>query len=308
MSVEKTIITCAVTGSADTVRRNPAVPVTPKQIADASIDAAKAGAAIVHIHVRDPETGAPSADLSLYREVVDRIRDSQTTVLINLTTGYGPRIQIQDDDIRTMGPRTNLLTADERVAHIVELKPEICSLDVATMNSGGPFSDTVMVNAPAQLTAMAAAIRSVGTKPELEVFDVGHVRLARHLIDKGVIARPPFFQLALGVDWGAPANVETIAYMKRLLPSDALWAAFGISRQSLQTATLSFLAGGHVRVGLEDNLYLRHGELAPSNAALVEQAVQSIRLHGGEIATPREARALLEIDVDGSGQERKFVK
>lgn len=293
MKEKEVIITCAVTGSANTIKKNPAVPVTPKEIAAESIGAAMAGAAIVHIHVRDIETGAPSTDLHLYKEVVDRIRDSETDVLINLTTGYGQRIQIQSDDIRTMGERTNLMAAAARVEHIVKLRPDICSLDVATMNSGGPFADTVMVNAPSQLVEMAEAMKSVGTKPELEVFDVGHVRLAINLIEQGIVERPPFFQLALGVDWGAPADIETIAYMTAMLPSDAQWAAFGISGQSLRTATLSFLAGGHVRVGLEDNLYLRRGELAASNAALVEQAVQSIELHGGKIATPSKARQIL---------------
>ncbi|MEM8988297.1 MAG: 3-keto-5-aminohexanoate cleavage protein [Pseudomonadota bacterium] len=295
MTDRKTIITCAVTGSAETVGKNPAVPVTPKQIAQECIGAAKAGAAVVHIHVRDPETGAPSTDLELYRETVDRIRQDETDIVINLTTGYGQRLHLQDDNIRTPGPRTNLMSAEERIAHVVELRPEICSLDVATMNSGGVFGDTVMLNAPSQLNLMADAIQEAGTKPELEVFDVGHIRLARHMIDSGRIGRPAFFQMALGVDWGAPADAETIAYMKRFVPDDAHWAAFGVSRRSLPMATFSFLLGGHVRVGLEDNLYLKRGVLAPSNASLVEQAVQTVTLHGGEIATPQEARDILEL-------------
>ena len=295
MANRKTILTCAVTGSADTVDKNPAVPVTPKQIARECIEAAKAGAAIVHIHVRDPDTGAPSTDLNLYRETVDRVRQDATDVVINLTTGYGQRLHLQDDDILVPGPLTNLMPADERVAHVVALQPEICSLDVATMNSGGVFGNTVMLNSPSQLLLMAKAIQDAGTKPELEVFDVGHVRLAAHMVEQGLIERPPFFQLALGVDWGAPADVETIAYMKRLMPDDAHWAAFGISRQSLAMATSSFLAGGHVRVGLEDNLYLQQGELAPSNAALVEQAINAIRVHGAEMATPQEARDILRL-------------
>ncbi len=296
MTKRKTIITCAVTGAADTMAKNPAVPVTPEEIATSCIEAAEAGAAIVHIHVRDPETAAPSTDLDLYRDVVERIKTSRCDVLINLTTGYGQRIHLQNDQIREMGPKTNLMPAEDRIAHIRALSPDICSLDVATMNSGGAFGDTVMVNAPHQLTLMATGMRDAGTKPELEVFDVGHVRLAVDMIERGVVARPPFFQLALGVKWGAPADAQTIDFLRRLLPEDAEWAAFGISRESLPTATLSFLMGGHMRVGLEDNLYLEAGALAPSNAALVEQAVKVVLLHGQDVASPTEARSILALD------------
>ena len=290
---DKTIITCAVTGSADTVGRNPAVPVTPAEIAGECIGAARAGAAIVHIHVRDPETGRPSTDLALYKETVDRIRDNQTDVVINLTTGPGARFHVGDDNPREAGPLTTLAAPEARVSHVVELKPEICSLDIGTMNSGGAFGNTVMVNATSHVSAMARAIRAAGVKPELEVFDLGHLRLACDLIDKGLIDPPPFFQMALGVDWGAPASPAVIETMKSMLPEGACWAAFGVSRASIRMVASSFLAGGHVRVGLEDNLYLRRGAPAPSNAALVDQAVDCITLLGGDIASPQEARALL---------------
>lgn len=275
--------------------KNPAVPVTPSDIAQSCVEACNAGAAIVHIHVRDPDTGAPSNELAHYREVVERIRGAGCDVLINLTTGYGQRIHLQNDNIREMGPKSNIIPAEERIAHIRALSPDICSLDVATMNSGNVFGDTIMVNATDQLNRMAKGIREAGTKPELEIFDVGHIRLALNMLEEGVIDKPPFFQFALGVKWGAAANAQTIDFMRRMIPADAQWAAFGISRECLPAATLSFLMGGHMRVGLEDNLYLEAGVLAPSNAALVEQAAQVVKLHGGNVASPAEARDILSL-------------
>jgi len=289
----KVIITCAVTGSADTVAKNPAVPVTPAEIAQSALDAAEAGAAIVHVHVRDPETGKASMELDHYRETAGRIRQSETDVVLNLTTGYGARLSPGVDDPYDYGPGTTFTSPARRIAHVGELRPEICSLDVATMNSGGIRDHSVMINSSPHLRYMADAIREIGVVPELEVFDTGHVRQAAHMVETGEVAPPGFFQLCLGIQWGAPATAEALTYMKSLLPDGAHWAAFGISRDQLPIAGLSVLNGGHVRTGLEDNLYLKRGELARSNAALVEQAVALIEMLGCEPATPQEARDIL---------------
>ena len=289
----KVIVTCAVTGSADTVGRNPAVPVTPEEIARSAIDAARAGAAIVHIHVRDPETGRASMELDHYRETVGRIRENETDVVLNLTTGYGARFSPGVEDPFSHGPGTTLAAPARRIRHVLELRPVICSLDVATMNSGGVRDDSVMINAPPHLRYMAAAIRAAGVLPELEVFDMGHVRLAAHMVERGHVEAPGFFQLCLGVEWGAPATPEALGLMKSLLPAGAHWAAFGISRDQRPLIALSVLNGGHVRTGLEDNLYLDRGVLAPSNAALVEQAVGLIAGLGAEPAPPADARVIL---------------
>lgn len=291
----KVIITCAVTGSADTVGKNPAVPVTPDQIANSAIDAAKAGAAIVHVHVRDPESGQASMAPELYEATAGRIRESNTDVVLNLTTGYGGRISLGLENPFDLGPGTTMTSPQRRIEHVLALKPEICSLDVATMNSGGIRDESVMVNSPPHLRYMARAIRENGVVPELEVFDVGHVRLARHMLEVEQIAPPGFFQLCLGIEWGAPATPAALNYMLTLLPEGAHWAAFGISRDQLPLAGLSILSGGHVRTGLEDNLYLRQGELASSNAVLVEQAVTLVEMFGCEPATPAEAREILNL-------------
>lgn len=285
----KVIITCAVTGSADTPRKNPAVPVTPKQIAESAIGAARAGAAIVHIHVRDLETTGPSMDRALYRETVERIRDSGVDVIINLTTGAGGRFVPGERDPQQPGPGTTLRPPEERVAHVLELKPEICSLDVGTMNSG----EQVFMNTAGHLRTMARAIRDAGVTPEMEVFDSGHVRLARRMIEDGDIRPPGLFQICLGIAWGQPATPAAMAYMRELLPRDSNWFAFGISRQQMPMAAQAVLLGGNVRVGLEDNIYLEAGVLAPSNAALVEKAAKIIRLLGEDVATPTEARRQL---------------
>ncbi len=293
MTTRKTILTCAVTGSPPTVKKNPAVPVTPAQIATACIDAAKAGAAITHVHVRDPETGLASMRLDLYREVVDRIRSASVDVIINLTTGPGQRFAPGDDDPRTPGPGTNLTAPAIRVQHVVELKPEICSLDVATMASGDAFGSTVMMNTVKHLQIMAAAIRDAGVKPELEVFDTGHVRLACHLIKTGYVKSPPFFQFCLGIEWGAPDTPEALGFLRGLIPPDAQWAAFGIGPRQFPLVAMAAAAGGHIRVGLEDNLYLDRGVLAPSNTVLVERAAAIVQSLGGSLATPAEAREIL---------------
>ncbi len=287
----KVMISCAVTGSADSPRKNPAVPVTPAQIATSAIDAAKAGAAIVHIHVRDPQTTLPSMDGALYREVVDRIRSSGSDVLINLTTGPGARFVPGVEDPMNPGPGTTLKPPAARVQHILELRPDICSLDMGSMNMGA----TVFINTPSSLETMAVAIRDIGVTPELEVFEAGHAMLARRMIETGHIRAPGMFQICLGISWGAPATPEAMSYMRGLLPADSVWFAFGISLYQFPMAAQAVLLGGHVRVGLEDNLYLGKGQLAPSNAALVEKATRVIEVLGDIVATPADARKMLAI-------------
>jgi uncharacterized protein (DUF849 family) len=285
----KVIISCAVTGSADTPSRNPAVPVTPQQIANSALDAAKAGAAIVHIHVRDPQTTKPSMDIALYREVVERIRASGSDVLINLTTGPGARFTHDDSDPSKAGPGSVLKSPEQRVRHVIELKPDICSLDMGSLNMG----DRVFVNTPSHLRKMAEAIKKAGVMPELEVFETGHLLLAKNFIDKGHVKPPGMFQICLGISWGQPATPEAMTYMRNLLPPAAPWFAFGISLHQFPMVAQTVLLGGHPRVGLEDNIYLEKGKLAPSNAALVEKAADIIQILGDTVATPREARQIL---------------
>jgi uncharacterized protein (DUF849 family) len=260
----KVIISCAVTGSADTPGRNPAVPVTPEQIANSAIDAAKAGAAIVHIHVRDPKTTKPSMDGAHYREVVERIRGSGTDVLINLTTGPGARFTHDERDPSKPSAESVLKSPQERVRHVVELKPDICSLDMGSLNMG----DRVFINTPKHLQAMAMAIKDAGVMPELEVFETGHLLLAKRFIADGYVKPPGMFQICLGISWGQPATPEAMTYMRNLLPPEAPWFAFGISLHQFPMVAQTVLLGGHPRVGLEDNIYLERGKLAPSNAAL----------------------------------------
>jgi uncharacterized protein (DUF849 family) len=285
----KVMISCAVTGSADTPGRNPAVPVTPAQIAQSALDAAKAGAAIVHIHVRNPETTRPSMNPAHYREVVERIRGSGSDVLINLTTGPGARFAPGAEDPLKPEAGTTMKSAAERVQHIIELKPEICSLDMGSMNMG----PHVFVNTPGYLEKMAVAIRDVDVLPELEVFEAGHLLLAKRMIENGHIKAPGMFQICLGVSWAQPATPEAMTYMRSLLPSGSPWFAFGISLHQFPMVAQAVLLGGHVRVGLEDNLYLEKGKLAPSNAALVEKAAHIIEVLGDQVATPAEAREIL---------------
>jgi uncharacterized protein (DUF849 family) len=286
---DKTIITCAVTGSITRPDQHPGLPITPAQIADAAIGSARAGAAIAHIHVRDPASGAPSMDLALYREVVERIRESGSELLINLTTGPGGRFIPSEDDPKVAAPGSNLMRPEKRVEHVVALKPEICSLDLNTMW----FGASVVINTPQSAAAMAQAVRAAGVLPELEVFDSGDIQLAHQLLADGALARPPLFQVVLGIRNGFPATPETLLYARSLLPPDALWAAMGIGRMEFPIVAQACLLGGHVRVGLEDNLYLGKGELAPSNAALVERAATLVELLGSSVATPAEARAIL---------------
>lgn len=284
----KVVITCALTGGADSVSKSPAVPVTPEQIANSAIEAANAGAAVVHIHVRDPETGKASMEQGLYTEVVERIRGNGADMVINLTTGPGARFVPGPDDPQVPGEGTTLAAPAVRMRHIEALKPELCSLDVATMS----FGEQVFMNVPAHLREMADRAKATNVKPELEVFDVGHIELAKALIAQGHVAAPPLFQLCLGISYGAPANPETMLHMRNALPEGATWSAFGISRQQFPMAAQTVLLGGHVRVGLEDNLYLGPGELAPGNGALVERAVGIVEILGAAVASPAEAREI----------------
>ena len=286
------IITCAVTGGGDTTGKSPHVPITPEQIANSALEAASAGAAIVHIHVREPDTGKPSMRLELYRETMERIRARNSDVIINLTTGAGGRYIPSNDDPARGGEGTTMRNPEARVRHIQELRPEICTLDIATMN----FGEHVFMNTPAHLRRMAQLIAETGAKPELEVFDVGQVRLAKRMIEDGLIHAPPMLQICLGIPWGAPATSETMLFMRDQLPAGAVWASFGISRQQFAMAAQAVLFGGHVRVGLEDNLYIAPGELAPNNAVLVEKAVAILRSLDVEPAKPDAARRILGID------------
>lgn len=284
------IVACAVTGSADSTGINPAVPVTPEEIANEAIAANKAGAAIAHIHVRNPDTGKASTEFKYYEEVVKRIRDSGSPVLINLTTGPGGRFVPDPKDPMKAGKSSAMMAATERVAHIVELKPDICSLDVATMN----FGEWSMVNSPAILREMAVMIQDAGVKPELEVFDTGHVRLAAQMCANGEIDDPkPLFQLCLGISWGAPASTAAMTLMRDLLPNNAVWASFGISRLEMPMVRSATLLGGHCRVGLEDNLYISRGTLASGNADLVNHAAGIVRSLGEEVASVEEACEIL---------------
>jgi uncharacterized protein (DUF849 family) len=291
----KVMIACALTGAADTAKKSPAVPVTPEEIAQSGIDAAKAGAAIVHIHVRDPETGRASMDPALYRETVERIKASGVDVIINLTTGPGSRFVPGLDVPLEVEEGTNLRSVADRIQHILELRPEICSLDMGSMNMGRQ----VFVNSVGYLEAMATATRDAGVKPELEVFETGHLLLARQMMETGHVLTPGLFQICLGISWAQPATPEAMTYMRNLLPPDSTWFAFGISQHQFPMAAQAALLGGHIRVGLEDNLYLARGELAPSNAALVERAVRIVEDLGGSVASVADARGIL-----GLGEQR----
>jgi uncharacterized protein (DUF849 family) len=282
------IITCAVTGAGDTVGKHPSMPVKPDEIAGAALEAAQAGAAIAHIHVRDVETGKGNRDPALFRDVVERIRADATDVVINLTTGMGGDFFPGETDPAVGGPGTDFARPEERVRHVEELRPEICSLDCGSMN----FGDGLAINTPQHLRTMAERIQRCGVKPELEVFELGHIRLAKQLIEAGLVEDPPLFQICLGIPWGAEANTETLQHMRDMLPAGALWAAFGIARMEFPMVAQAMLLGGHVRVGLEDNLYLDRGVFA-SNAQLVERAVTIVETLGGRVLGPEEARQRL---------------
>jgi len=282
------IITCAVTGSHQNFHKHPDYPISPKQIAASCLEARQAGAAIVHVHVRDPETGAPAGDTELYREVVERVRDAGSDVLINLTTGYGGRFSPSEDDPRQAGPGTSLIPPERRVVHVEELGPEICSLDVGTFN----FGASVFMNTPEHLRIMAARIKAAGVKPEIEVFEPGHIIFAKQMIEEGLIEDPPMFQLCLGILYASPATAEAMTFLCSLLPESARWSAFGVARRQFPIAEEAVAQGGNLRVGLEDNLYLTKGEYA-SNGQLVEKAAEIVRGGGAEPAEPARAREIL---------------
>ena len=283
---DKTVITCALTGSAPTAKRNPAVPVTPQQIAQSALDCEKAGAGAVHIHVRDPETGLASMDGALYQETVARIRDAGSSLVINLTTGPGGSLMPGDVDPVESTGSVNMKTPEARMQHVKDNLPDICTLDISTMN----FGERAMINVPKHLRVMADMARELGVTPELEVFDTGHIVLAKQLMKEGHLPEGSIFQLCLGIPYGCPATPEGMAFMKSLLPDNARWSAFGISRFEFPMVAQAHTLGGHTRVGLEDNLYIARGELAKSNAQLVERAVAVIESLGGAVATPDETR------------------
>lgn len=249
--------------------------------------AAEAGAACVHVHVRDPKTGAPSMDLGLYAEVVEQLRRYAPKLIVNLTTGPGGRFVPSDADPRIAGPGTTLLPPLERIAHVLQLRPDICSLDLNTMNSG----DQVVINTPRNVALMAAAIQAAGVVPEIECFDSGDLVLARRLIETGVLQGPGLFSLVLGVRYALPFSPESMAFAKSLLPSGAQWTAFSIGRDSFPAIAQSWLLGGHVRIGMEDTIQLERGILAKGNGPLVEKARRIIESLGGRLATSEEARA-----------------
>jgi uncharacterized protein (DUF849 family) len=284
----KTVITCAVTGSMTTRAQHPGLPVTPGEIADACLGAAEAGAAVVHIHVRDPATGAPSMALDLYRDTVERIRARDPQLILNVTTGPGARFQPSEDDPRIAGPRTTLTLPENRVRHIEALRPDIATLDLGTLT----FGREIMINTPDHVRRMATAIRSAGVTPEIELFDSGDVALCRDLVADGSLAPAPLCSIVMGVKYGFQPAPETVLYARGLLPAGARWTAFGIGRMAFPAVAMSYLAGGHVRVGLEDAVYIDAGALAPSNQAMVEKARRMVEDLGGQIANPREAREL----------------
>ncbi|CUH69210.1 3-keto-5-aminohexanoate cleavage enzyme [Thalassovita autumnalis] len=285
-------ITAAVTGSGGTQDRSPHVPRSPEQIAKSAIDAAKAGAAVVHCHVRDPETGAPSRDLGLYREVTDRIRDAEVDVVLNLTAGMGGDMVFGSTEapLPVNAAGTDMVGATERMAHVAECLPEICTLDCGTMNFAE--ADYVMTNTPGMLRAMGQMMTDLGVKPEIEAFDTGHLWFAKELVKEGVLAPDALVQLCMGVPWGAPNDLNTFMAMVNNVPSDWNWSAFSLGRDQMAYVAASVLAGGNVRVGLEDNLWLDKGVLA-TNAQLVERAVTIIENMGAKVIGPEAVRERL---------------
>ena len=286
------IITCALTGAGDTVGRSEHVPVTPAQIAEAGIAAARAGAAIVQVHVRDPETGQGSREVALYREVVERIRASDVDVIVNTTAGMGGDLALDPQSPTTFVEGTDLVNGVERLAHVEDLLPDICTLDCGSLNFGE--GSLVYVSTPDMLRDGAKRIQELGVRVEMEIFDTGHLWFAKELVKEGLVDSPAMFQLCMGIPYGAPADPGTLAAMVDQLPEDAVWASFAIGAMQMPWVAQSILLGGHVRVGLEDNLYLRKGVKA-TNAQLVEQARTIIEAMGAKVATPDDAREILQL-------------
>jgi len=287
-------ITCAVTGSGATQNRSEHVPRSPEQIANSCIDAAKAGAAIVHCHVRDPDTGEPSRDIELYRELTHRVRDADTDVILNLTAGMGGDIVFgsAEQPLPFNPVATDMVGATERVEHIRQCLPEICTLDCGTMNFAE--ADYVMTNTPGMLRAMAKQMQAAGVRAEIEVFDTGHLWLAKQLVEEGLIDDPVMIQLCMGIPWGAPDDLNTFMAMVNNIPVDWTFSAFSIGRHQMPFTAAAMLAGGNIRVGLEDNLWLDKGKLA-TNAQLVEKAANIVSNMGGSLMTPREVREKLQL-------------
>ena len=287
-------ITCAITGSGDTTSKSDLVPITPQQIAEAAIDAAAAGAAIVHIHVRNPDTGEPARDVELYAEVVERIRESSTDVVLNLTSGMGGDLTLgsAEEPLPPAAEGTDMAGATERLAHVRELMPEITTLDCGTMNFGE--GDYIMVNSPSVLHEMARQVQKLGVRPEIEVFDTGHLWLAKQLVNEGLIDDPVMVQLCMGIPWGAPDDLNTFMAMVNNLPDDWIFSAFSLGRSQLPYVGLAAIAGGNVRVGLEDNIYLSRGQLA-TNAALVSRAVTILESMNYEVLGPEATREKLHL-------------
>jgi 3-dehydrocarnitine:acetyl-CoA trimethylamine transferase len=286
---DKVIITCAVTGNLTTPEQTPYLPITPEQIADACLGAADAGAAIVHIHVRDPQTGRPSMLLDHYVEVVRRIRARNPELILNITTGPGGRFVPSKDDPKVAAEGTTLSVPEKRVEHIAALRPDICTLDLNTMNSG----KEVVINTPDNVRRMAKVIAEAGVKPEIELFDSGDIALMNDLLANGTLQGPPLCSFVMGVRYGFQASPETVLYARNLLPRDAEFTAIGIGKTSFTSVAQSYLAGGHVRVGLEDAVYLSRGQLAKSNAEMVAKARRIVEDLGGATATVEEARRIV---------------
>ncbi|HUF56994.1 MAG TPA: 3-keto-5-aminohexanoate cleavage protein [Thermohalobaculum sp.] len=287
-------ITCAVTGSGGTQDRSPHVPRSPKEIAESAIEAARAGAAIVHCHVRDPETGAPARDVKLYREVTERIREADVDAVINLTAGMGGDLITGPAEAPLpLKDSTDMIPAEERVAHVTACRPELCTLDCGTMNFAE--ADYVMTNPPGMLRAMARLMTEAGVRIEIEAFDTGHLWFARQLVDEGLVPEPVLVQLCMGVPWGAPDDLNTLMAMVNNVPRDWTFSAFALGRHEMPYAAAAVLAGGNVRVGLEDNLYLEKGVLA-TNAQLVERARTIVEAMGARVIGPDEVRAKLKLE------------
>jgi uncharacterized protein (DUF849 family) len=287
----KTMITCAVTGNLTKPEMNRALPVSPQQIADSALEAAEAGAAAVHIHVRHPDSGTPSMKVAHYREVVERIRARNTALIINLTTGPGGRFQPSDDNPAVGGPRTNLLRPEQRIEHVIALKPDVCTLDLNTMT----FGQEVVINTPPNLRKMAAAIYESGVVPEIELFDSGDVQLMNDFLAEGVLRRPALVSLVLGVKYGFPATPAAMEFARSMLPPETMWTGFGIGRSAFPMVAQAFLLGGMVRIGMEDTINLAKGRLAEGNGELVEKARHIVELLGGEIMRAEEAREMLHL-------------
>ncbi len=287
----RVIITCAVTGNQTTPEMTPHLPITPGQIADACLGAAEAGAACVHIHVRDPKTGRPSMEIDYYRDVVDRIRAGNRQLVINLTTGPGGRFVPDAEDPKLAAPGTTLMRPEDRVEHIALLKPDIATLDLNTMNSG----KQVVINTPDNVRRMARVINAANVRPEIELFDSGDIALCRDLVADGTLKGPILCSVVMGVKYGFQPSPETVLYARGALPPGAIWTAFGTGKMSFPMVAQSYLAGGHVRVGMEDAIYLEKGVLAETNAAMVEKARGIVESLGGQIATAQQAREMLSL-------------